>query len=804
MLNLREYRHKHRTLAEYLTWAGLIEPTVVLQKDGSFLSVIAYRGPDTESSTREQLVSIRARVNNALRRYGEGYCLHFEAKREEAPHYPDSAWPDGATRLIDRERRDAFTAQGTVFESTYYLTVTYLPPEDSLNKLAQLVVENAPGGEESAYRTALRDFQTSMEKLTALLRQTWTFANLLADDDLLTYLHSTISTRRYRVARPDNPFYLDHQLADTPVTPGLVPRLGEHFLKVISIRSWVARTTPALLDDLNILAIPYRWTVRFLPYSKTEAQKVTESTRRKWFAKRKSIATIIREALVKEESKLENTDALKKAKDAGRALAALGEDDITMGLTTLCITVWGNTLQEAERRAIAVQEIVDGRSFVSRIETINALESWLGTLPGQAYADVRRPPISSKNLVDLIPASAIWPGLATVKHFGDAPPLLYATTRGATPFRFSNLVGDVGHFFLAGPTGAGKSAKLALMAAQFRRYQGARVIAFEQGRSMRALCRAAGGAHYDLGSTDAGSLCFQPLADIAEPAERTWAHEWLLDLIQAQGVVITPRKREDVWATLTNMAESEGFDRESLTLTTFRSLIQDDEIKDALTPFVMGGPHGALLDANQSTLSDNRMIVFEMTELFNRTSAIVPVLSYLFHALERLFDGSPTLLLLDEAWRYFDNTLFSTKIKEWLKTLRKKNVSVGFATQEIQDILKSDIAPTLIGSCPTKIYLPNDAAHTPQTSPIYEKMGLNYRQIEVIATSVPKQDYYCTSPYGNRLYSLNLTDVSLAILSPNEADHAWMDDTEIQGDEFLAALLARRLGQERADALLAA
>jgi type IV secretion system protein VirB4 len=139
------------------------------------------------------------------------------------------------------------------------------------------------------------------------------------------------------------------------------------------------------------------------------------------------------------------------------------------------------------------------------------------------------------------------------------------------------------------------------------------------------------------------------------------------------------------------------------------------------------------------------------------------------------------LLILDEAWVFLDDPLFSARIREWLKTLRKKNVSVVFATQSLADIERSSIAPALIESCPSRIFLPNDRAVEPQSRTIYEHFGLNDRQIELIASSIPKRDYYYQSQRGNRLFELGLGPVALALCGAgSSADQALIDDIKQQ------------------------
>ncbi len=132
MLNLTEYQRRPAQLADWLPWAGLVAPGVVLNKDGSFQRTLFFRGPDLDSATQSELVSTSARLNNALRRLGSGWALFIEAERIPAADYPESYFPDALSWLVDEERRGAFEAHGSHFESTYHLTLLYLPPEDLL------------------------------------------------------------------------------------------------------------------------------------------------------------------------------------------------------------------------------------------------------------------------------------------------------------------------------------------------------------------------------------------------------------------------------------------------------------------------------------------------------------------------------------------------------------------------------------------------------------------------------------------------------------------------------------------------
>ena len=172
------------------------------------------------------------------------------------------------------------------------------------------------------------------------------------------------------------------------------------------------------------------------------------------------------------------------------------------------------------------------------------------------------------------------------------------------------------------------------------------------------------------------------------------------------------------------------------------------------------------------------------------------MLSYLFHRIEGRLDGSPTLIIIDEGWLVLDSPAFAAQLREWLKTLRKKNASVIFATQSLADIETSAIAPAIIESCPTRIFLPNERAAEPQIAAIYERFGLNARQIEILSRATPKRDYYCQSRRGNRLFELGLGEVALAFAAASaKTDQlAIAEIIETHGADAFAAEWLRHRG----------
>lgn len=776
---LDEHRRRPAALADHLPWAALVAPGVVLNKDGSFTTAFRFRGPDLDSSTEDELMAVRARLNNALRRLGTGWCLHMEARRREAAPYPESRFDTDVAWLLDEERRHRFEAGEPAFETDFRLALTWLPPADETRRIERWLFDGLSRAD-ADWRQALAVFAREAATTLDLLRDGLPEVAPLDDADLLTWLHECVSPRGHRVEPTDEPMFLDAWLADADLSGGVAPRLGGRWLKVISVRGLPSVTRPGLLDALGALPFPYRWTARWIGLDKPEAEREIVRLRKRWFAKRKGVGVLLREAITKEEVPLLDTDAASKTEECDGALAALGAESCAYGYLTLTVTVLDDEEDGAAAKARAVEAALNAQGLVARIEDLNAVEAWLGSLPGEPYADVRRPLVSTLNLADLLPVSAVWAGPMGDQCLG-GPPLATARTTGSTPFRLVLHVGDVGHAMIIGPTGSGKSALMSFLALQWFRYPDARVVFFDKGRSARAATLAAGGRWRALAPGAAFSL--QPLAGIDEEGERAWASEWIAETVRLAGLEPVPRVREEIWSALGALAEAPVGQR---TLTVFCALVQDRAVAAALEPLTLKGPHGALLDGEGEALVPTRFDTFELESLMGTPSAVAPVLSALFHHLERGFDGRPTLLVLDEAWLFLGETVFAAKIREWLTTLRKKRVAVIFATQSLDDVAASPIASSLIESCPTQVFLPNPRALEPASARLYEGFGLNRRQLELIAFATPKRAYYWRQPAGRRLFDLRLTGVALALCGAGSPE----DQTLI--DDILA-----RAGEDR-------
>jgi type IV secretion system protein VirB4 len=774
---VREFRTKLKGYSDVLVYAALVEDGVVINKDGALLAGWEYRGNDLDSASSAELDVLSERVNAVLRRRDNGWMLHVDAIRYPVSQYPEKAdFPDRTTGLIDEERRLQAQTEGARFDTRYVLVLTYLPPSDTESRFAAFLVEGDKLRSETSATRALATFNAALreieDNLSSSLRLKRLRARTVTDDaghtytldDLLAHLSFCATANDHPVRRPAIPAYLDAVLGGVDFFGGLKPRVGDRHIRTVAITGFPNESYPGVLEALNRLTMPYRWSNRFIFLDPVDARKRLETYRKKWFAGRLSMRSIV--GAPGAEQSPSNGEALRMAADAQAASDDLASDVVRFGFYTSVVVVTDEDSAAADERAREVLKLLFNLGFNARIEDVNAVEAFFGTHPGNGYANVRKPLVHTKNVADFLPLTALWAGEARQPcpfYPPESAPLAYAATSGATPFRLNLHVGDVGHTLVLGPSGAGKSTLLCFLAASQFRYPNAQVFVFDKGYSAYPLVRAAGGQHYDL-MGELENLSFCPLQHVDDEGERAWAAGWLESLVELQGIRVTPQHRRALHHALGLLAESA-----SRTVTDLLSgPLQDEELRAALDRYTLDGPLGSLLDSRTDHLREDPFQVFELEHVMDSSSGgaknVVPVLLYLFHRIEERLDGRPTLIVLDEAWTLIDNPLFAEQIRDWLKTLRKKNAAVVFATQSVTDVLDKPITAAILESCQTKIFLPNAEARSETSQDAYKRIGLTERQIQILATAVPKRQYYYTSPLGNRLFDLGLGPVALSFL----------------------------------------
>ncbi|MEO7560932.1 MAG: VirB4 family type IV secretion/conjugal transfer ATPase [Nitrosospira sp.] len=778
---LKNHRKTDAGLADLLIYAAMVDDGVIVGKNGSFMAAWTYRGEDNASATDEQRNLVSFRINQALSNLGNGWMMHVDAVRRPAPHYPQpglSHFPDAVTAAMDEERRQLFESMGTMYEGYFVLTLTWFPASLAQRKFVELMFddETEPPDHKAHTRALIEHFKRECVSVESRLSSAMKLERLrgkpvmaengqeTTHDDFLRWLQVCVTGINHPVQLPRNPMYLDTLIGGQELWAGVVPKIGRKFIQVVALEGFPTESYPGILTALAELPSDYRWSSRFIFMDEHEAIAHLEKFRKKWRQKIRGFF----DQVFNTHIGIVDQDAMSMVADAEAAMAEVSSGLVAQGYYTSVVVLMDEDRPTLEASTRALEKAINALGFAARIETINTLDAFLGSLPGHGVENVRRPLMNTMNLADLLPTSTIWTGLNEAPcpmYPPAAPALMHCITQGATPFRLNLHVRDLGHTFIFGPTGSGKSTKLGAIAAQIRRYQGMSMYVFDKGMSMYPLAKATGGKHFTI-AADEEKLAFCPLQFLESRGDRAWAMEWIDALLALNGLATTPNQRNEIGLAITNMR-----DNGARTLSEFYTTIQDEAVREALKIYTIEGGMGYLLDAEEDGLSLSDFTVFEIEELMNLGDKYaLPVLLYLFRRIELSLKGQPAIIILDEAWVMLGHPVFRAKIREWLKVLRKANCMVLMATQSLSDAANSGILDVIVESTATKIFLPNVYARDEDAAALYRRMGLNNRQIEILATAVQKKHYYYVSEMGRRLYDLALGPLALAFVGSTDKD----------------------------------
>src|SRR4051812_6864839 len=776
---LKQYKRVDRGLPDYLNWGSCIAPGIVLCKDGSLLSGRYFKGRNLAHANDSDWYAVSESINKALCKLSGGWSIWVDDVRLPVSHFTDPVHnhfsAGGIAELIETERRTTLTQEGACLESEYVILLHYMPPHKNKGMLVNLLYDKDDNetARSSAASAILIGFQRTLNEfddqvnahvdLHPMQDRRWVdmAGRQQFRSDLVNYLNFCVSGELIDIPLPPDGCYLDAVIGEKTVVPGNFPKIGDMFVAAIGISGYPfpSGSTPGILTTLDLLPFPLRWSSRYIVLEQSEAEKQSKAIEARWTQKAKGLKGYLVTGAATDpdatEMGIDAADMLKRTRSATEGT----------GYYTVNVILMDENLSVLEENARVVRRVIRNAGYPTRLETINAMEAWLGSLPGHCVPNVRRSPIHTRNLADLLPLTAPWQGLPENPcpyYPPHSPPLLQAITVGLTPMNISLHTDDRAHCLTFGPIGSGKSTLLATVSAQALRYKNATVWAFDKGRSLMPTFRAIG-RYYDI-ANDAMSFC--PLAVLDTETDVSWAVEWIGACYHLQtGTQLQPLQTDAVFRAIQSLANSSH-----RSLSHFIRQVQDPAVRDAMLFYTVQGPLGHLTDAESDGLDENNVCGFEIGELMGMGErSLIPVLLHLFRRFTRLLKGQPAYLLLDEAWTMLGHPVWREKLREWLKELRKANVSVTMATQSLSDATRSGLLDVLLESCPTRFYGANPAAmigteDEPGPRQQYQKFGLTDAEIELIRQAVPKRHYLFSTLDGAALVDLRLGKKTLAFV----------------------------------------
>lgn len=757
-------RHKDRVV-DYLPWIIMNENGVILNKNGSISKIYRYTADDMEHITNYGLFRYRHNFNEILKRLDERFTIQIDSIRRPSNYYPKSKFKEKILQELDFSRKKQYL-DGKFYETENFLTITYFPPRDSAKKIEKFLYTNKE--EVDLVKEALERYEEDTSIFLSLLSEHFLELEELSADESVRLLNFCLTGQINNNLTHLKGKLLDYYISNVDILPQNVPvKIGNKYLKVIGILSHIQAHQCGVFDELSRLGINYRWNSRFIYISNEKAIKISEDYQKAFNAQRKGFIQSVQEDALQEEVLEESGIALEKKAEAAGLEYDTRKGTLKSGYYSFNIILMEEDEKILKENTKKVVDLISSIGFNVVEENVNALETFFGTMPGDVDNGLRRPLMTTYNLASLVPINSDWGGKYQNKFFKDnkypSEALIYCQSGDNSSFKLNLHLGDVGHTLVLGQTGGGKSVLLNTLAYQSRKYN-SRVIFFDNGGSSRVLTRAVGGKFYDIGRQ---KINFQPLRYIDKQSEREWATEWLLSILDAEKYNYTGADKTLLTEALTQMSTEAPDDR---TMSLLTLLLQNREMANIFKFYTKDeklGIYGEYFDNSQDDINDDNLFqVFELEKVFE-TKILDIFLDYLFHRVEtELLSAKngkvvPTFMFLDEFWRMLGTERFKARIKNWLKTLRKKHVAVVMATQSLSDVARSDIREVLLESCPSKIYLTNpDLIPGSDTEKDYFSFGLNEIEVEMLRIARPKRDYYFKAD-GSKMISLELSELEL-------------------------------------------
>lgn len=791
---------KTGTFSDIVTWLVMTNNAVIFNNNRTIQKTFIFEGKDSYRMTDADQELYIDHINEAFKRLKSGFIVYLEAQKTKDMEYMDKSIENPLTAELDTIREKNLTGKNN-YRMRYFLTFVYRQPSDFLQRFENVVDkdnktvlkevkqavkdfinvftiranqqemdnEMMKNGEFMAKAEA--DFLDNVEEIVSLLNRHFSNIRPLTTEETLTYLHSTISDSQHAI-KANYRAYIVQNLSDSPLITGRQPKLGNKYIGTVGIKDLPATCHAFMFDKLNSLKSEFRWSTRWIALSKEDAKKENLKIQQQHRQRAKTPFTMLYEALQNKDSGKVDPAALRDEEEAQDLLMEQEQDLISLGYLTTNIVLMNEDPDVLNLELKELKTIVNDMGFIATVEKDNATSAWLSTIPSVYELNVRRFLVHSLTFAACAPLSARWEGQKKNEHFEklglQSMPLLKCQTPEQFPFYLNLHVDEVGHTFIAGVTGTGKSVLLNAITCNFLKYKDAKIFIFDKSASSRVLTQAMGGNFYNLLVDD--SIAFQPLANIDDANELIWVFEWLKRYASSRNVEITTDEESLLLTALKSLA---GTPKHLRTITLLSTSVQSELWRSILSSLIgsdgSGGTYGRLFDNDEDKFGHGNWQAFEMEKIMENESILAPTLDYLFHRIESQLSKVPALIIMDECWLFLRNDAFRKKIAEYIKDLRKKNAAVIMATQNLSDIT-DDLKPVISENMLTKIFLANEGM-TPLSEKLYREFGLNDRELEIVKSLKSRKEYYYKSQLGSRVFDLNLSPVELAfIASTNRID----------------------------------
>jgi type IV secretion system protein VirB4 len=765
---------------KHLPYARHVDDHTIETRDGLLLQVIQVRGLLFETADTDE-INYRKRLRDAaLQAIGSSrYAVYHHIIRREAEVSLDAEYGDAFSRQLATAWQAKLSTR-KLYVNDLFLTLVRRPLQGKLGTIDRL--RQQFGRKVETLDTSRYELQQLGQARDALIAALGSYEPRVLGIypsaqgpcseplEFLSYLFNG-EMRPVLLPMQDVGDYLPYRrvsFGQDAIELGRAGTSPRQFLGLASVKDYPGQTAPGMLDEL--LRLPFELTVS-QSFGFVERQAALS---------RMNLA--LRRMRSAEDEALSLRGELTEAKDnvaAGRA--AFGEHHMT-------IAVRANSPEEVDEGIAEVQAALGDLGILSVREDIAIEPAFWAQFPGNFRYIARRGLVSTSNFAGLASCHNFSLGKANGNHWGEAVTLLETTAAG--PYFFNFHRADLGNFTVIGPSGSGKTVVLNFLLAQARKFK-PRIIFFDKDRGAELFIRAIGGRYDVLRPGIPAGL--NPLQLPDTPANRQFLIDWIGVLAGGVDGEEQQRIKDAVDA---NYSEPVAHRRLRFIVELFRGghRPHGNDLWSRLRSWWGDGERAWLFD-NECDLTDLTAdsVGFDMTQILDDPVVRTPAMMYLFHRVEERLDGSPAIIVVDEGWKALDDDVFVKRIKDWEKTIRKRNGVVGFATQSAQDALESRIASAIIEQAATQIFMSNPKARPEE---YIGGFGLTTHELELIRT-IPDTAHCFLIKHGNDsvVVRLNLTGEKelLTILSGRERTVRLLDEIRGETGDDPAAWLPRLL-----------
>jgi type IV secretion system protein VirB4 len=762
---------KEAHAGERLPYRALLDENTVLLRDGSIMLSLVVPGISFETAETVELNAHTATREVLLRSSLDArFVLYHHVIRRKVQVQLDGSFSDPLAGHLDNLWREKL-ASGALFVNDQFVTLVRRPARGKtgwVDRVSRLM--KSRGGEDPGPDAQdLRDLRGAANAMVATLGAYG--ARLLGDyqgvsgrcSEVLELISALYNGEMRPVRKPSPHTDIGNMLPYRRINFGLdalelKDAGGSSFAALLSLKDYPDSTAPGITD--NLLRIPCEM-VLTESYAPLDRQ-----------ISRERIDLALRRLRSADEDAVAERVELHAARDA------LGAGAVGFGDHHLSVLVRSSDLEGIDQLTASCAAALGESGAIAVREDVNLEAGFWGQLPGNEAFLVRRALISSANMACFGSLHGFSMGQAEGNHWGD--PVTILETTSATPFFFNFHNGDLGNFTVIGPSGSGKTVVMNFLAAQAQRFE-PRTILFDKDRGAELFVRGIGGRYSRI--TSGEPTGFNPLALPDCAVNRAFLRDWL-------GVLLAASGPEELATIASAVDAAYSNDPKLRRLSYFRELLagsrrpQPDDLAHRLDAWIGSGEHAWLFDNDQDHLDlSARTLGFDMTALLETPRLRTPVMMYLFHRIEERLDGLPTMILIDEGWKALDDEVFAARIRDWLKTLRKRNALVGFATQSARDALDSRIASALVEQTATMIFMPNARA---REEDYCGGFGLTEHELSVIRTlPAHSRCFLIRQPDASVVVRLDLSGMPevLTMLSGRESSVRRLDALrQVHGD----------------------